>query len=110
MATIKIRDLEEGMTLARDVLDRNGRLIVSAGENITGKHLRMFKAWGVTEAGVEGSNGPGKTEGNVPENFWEKVPTEVRKHVEELFRYADKQHPAVAELMELCALRKMEPV
>jgi len=28
--------------------------------------------------------------------------------VDELFRYTDKQHPAIAELMELCILRKTE--
>ena len=107
MAKVKIRDLQEGMILADDVLDQNGMLILSAGQNITDKHLRTFKAWGVTEANVEGDQ-ERETEVCLTEKNAENVSAEVKKKVDELFRYTDKQHPAMAELMELCILRKME--
>lgn len=107
MAKVKLRDIQEGMILADDVIDQNGMLILSSGQNITDKHLRTFKAWGVTEVNIEDDR-QGETEVCLTEKNAENVSVEVKKQVDELFRYTEKQHPAMAELMEICILRKME--
>lgn len=54
MGKIALEDLQPGMVLARDVKDFSGRMILSTGMEITGKHLGIFRAWGITEADVAG--------------------------------------------------------
>lgn len=109
MANVRIKDLKQGMVLANHARDPNGRLLLSAGEEITGKLIRTFKAWGITEVDIEGhGDGERATEGLPSVINAEQVPTEVREEVDELFRYTDRQHPAIKELVELCTLRKMK--
>jgi len=107
MAKIKIKDLQEGKILASDVRDQNGMLILSQGREITGKHIHIFKAWGIPEVDIERV---AEEEITAPhaENIAKNLPDNVRGEVDELFRYVDVRHPAMAELMELCILRKME--
>ena len=107
MAKLKLKDLKEGMVLADHVMDQNGMMILSAGQKITSKYIKTFRAWGIAEVDVEG-NKERKIEESLPEKNLENISAEVKKKVDELFRYADKDHPAMAELMELCILRKME--
>ena len=106
MAKIKLRDLKEGMVLADPVRDHNGNMILSAGQKITGKHLKIFGAWGIVEVDVEGNAQVGAQNGS-PEDGLQKTSPGVEKAVKDLFRHADTEHPAMAELLELCILRKM---
>ena len=109
MANVRIKDLKPGMVLASHARDPNGRLLLSVGEEITGKHIRTFKAWGMTEVDIKGNGGEERvTEGRPPVINAEQVPTQVREEVDELFRYTDRQHPAIKEMVELCTLRKMK--
>ena len=55
MPKLKIRDLKEGMIIADHVMDQNGMMILSAGQEITSKHLKTFRAWGITEVDIEGN-------------------------------------------------------
>ncbi|MDA1110748.1 MAG: hypothetical protein O3A78_13205 [Nitrospinae bacterium] len=107
MVKVKIKDLQEGMILADNVRDQNGMLIVSQGQSISEKHLRTFKSWGITEIDIVESMGE-KDEADPPEKKEGNVSAGVKEQVDELFRYTNKQHPAIAELMELCILRKTE--
>jgi len=95
------------MILASDVKDRNGMLIASHGQRVSEKHLRTFKSWGITEVDIGESMG-GKTEAGLAKKEEVEVPEAVMADVDELFRYADKRHPAMVELMELCIVRKTE--
>lgn len=56
MAVINACDLVPGMVLAGDIILPNGRKLLPKGAVIEEKHLRIFKAWGVTEANVEGAD------------------------------------------------------
>ena len=107
MTKLKIKSLKEGMVLADDIRDHNGMLILSQGQIITEKHLRTFKSWGITEIDIEGAVEEEDKAGPIEKNE-KNIPAEVKEKVDELFRYTDKQHPAIAELMELCKLRKIE--
>ncbi len=99
------------MVLARHARDPNGRLLLREGEEITANHIRTFKAWGITELDIEG---PQTEDNSISEAPILKVPNQevsgqVKEDVDELFRYTDRQHPAIKELVELCTLRKMNP-
>jgi hypothetical protein len=107
MIAVKVQDLKEGMIPAKDVKDRDGRLILASGNNITTKHIKTFKAWGVTEVSVsDGSeDGRGSFPGQIVEPI--KIPREIQDEMGELFRYVDRDHPAMRELYDLCLTRKL---
>ena len=48
MGFVALEALGEGRVLAADVHDINGRLLLSKGQVIAAKHLRVLKIWGVT--------------------------------------------------------------
>ncbi|MFQ5450548.1 MAG: hypothetical protein ACE5E9_07945 [Nitrospinaceae bacterium] len=109
MKRVRTRDLKEGMVPEKDVRDRSGRLILASGQVITARHIRTFKAWGVTDVEVETpsseDSGEISADRDVPAP---PVPEKVKEEIENLFRFTDKSHPAMAELVDLCTLRKME--
>lgn len=107
MTKVKVKDLQGGMVLADDVRDQNGMLILAQGQSVSEKHLRTFKSWGITEIDID-VNGGGSGQADRTEKNERIVSVEVKEKVDELFQYTDKQHPAIAELIELCLLRKME--
>ena len=103
MAKVRIKYLKLGMVLASHARDPNGRLLLPAGEEITDKHIRTLKAWGIAEVDIEGNKDEaGQTSGKNGES----VPIQVQEEVDELFRYSNRKHPAIKELVELCVLRK----
>lgn len=106
MGKVRIKDLKMGMILASHARDPNGRLLLPAGEEITDKHIRTLKAWGIAEVDIEGDKDE-VSEGQPSVKNAEQVSTQVMEEVDELFRYTNKQHPAIKELIELCKLRKM---
>ena len=107
MGKVRIKELKMGMVLASHARDPNGRLLIPAGEEITDKHILTLKAWGIAEVDIEG-NEDEVSQGLSSVKKAEPVPTQVIEEVDELFRYTNKQHPAIKELIELCKLRKME--
>jgi hypothetical protein len=107
MGTFRIKDLKMGMILASHARDPNGRLLLPAGEEITDKNIRTLKAWGIAEVDIEGDEDE-VSEGQPSNKKSEQVPTQVIEEVDELFRYTNKKHPAIKEMIELCKLRKME--
>ena len=54
MGMVPLEQLETGMVLASDVLDRNGRMLLGAGAELNQKHLTIFRTWGVAEADIAG--------------------------------------------------------
>lgn len=109
MAIVKIKDLKQGMVLANHARDSNGRLLLTVGEVITDKHIRTFKAWGIVALDIKDSeDGDAVGEEAGAGGSVEQVPAQVKGDVDELFRYSNRQHPAIKELVELCILRKMD--
>jgi len=109
MVNVRVKDLKQGMILANHAKDPNGRLLLAIGEEITDKHIRTFKAWGITEVEIDSyRDEDGVIDGQPSEINVEQVPRQVREEMDELFRYTDSQHPIIKELIELCTLRKMK--
>ena len=95
MPFLTIDQLKPGMVLAVDVMDTNGRLLLSEGQSIALKHMNIFKMWGVPEVQVQ------HTEGSEPENKPALNPEAMRRVAEALkpaFSGNDLTHPAIAEI------------
>jgi hypothetical protein len=50
------------MVLAESVSTFRGRLLLPAGTTLTDKHIEKLKAWGVSEAEIEGHDDPSMEE------------------------------------------------
>lgn len=56
MGILNINDLKEGMTLAADVKNKHGNIMIKQGMVLTEKHIMLLKAWGIPDADVEGAD------------------------------------------------------
>jgi len=56
MGILNINDLKEGMTLAADVKNKHGNIMIKQGMTLTEKHIMLLKAWGIPDADVEGTD------------------------------------------------------
>ena len=99
--------IRPGMILSAAVHDRNGRLLMAAGGELTVTHLRIFQTWGIPEVEVAGDQETGP---DVPEEGTAVDPEELlqaEEQVKKLFCRADTDHPVVKELMKLAIIRKV---
>jgi hypothetical protein len=104
MAIIPIEDLEVGMKLAADIKNHLGQVLLGAGREITEKGLKVLKAWGITEADIEGL-GKEKAPGQEATRMDPALIREAEARLREQFRRTNLEHPFVQELFRLATLR-----
>ena len=107
MGKIAIENIETGMVLAGDVLDRSGRMLLGAGAELTQKHLVIFRTWGVLEADIVGL-GSDDAADQVPPDVDPVELAAAEQELAHLFRHTNRDHPAIIELMRYTALRKVQ--
>ena len=106
MKVIKLNDILPGMILAKEVKDRTGRVLLIAGNRLSENHIKIFRAWGITEVCTESEasqKGPEKKTVDTQSPVYKKA----EKELQELFRYTDMRNPVVKELFQLSLERKM---
>lgn len=107
MGVINLEDLKPDMLLDEDVLARNGRVLLRGGNRITEKHLGIFKAWGVTEASINGM-----TKDEAAASAAEEIDPAIFKAAEEKMRgrfiHSGTEHPLLAELLRVCIFRNIQ--
>jgi len=79
-------------------------VLLAAGQEITDKHVKIFKMWGVTDADVKGA----EQEDMVVQDMAEVDPMtyqDAEQVTLDKFRHADMNHPGVKNLhgLPLCA-------
>lgn len=105
MGLTQIDNLEVGMTLANDVLDRAGRLLLAAGVELSPKHLIVLRTWGIMEVdivGVEESD----QDNHLPAEITHEQLDTAMAALAPLFQNCGTDHPVMRELLRLAALRK----
>ena len=104
---VKVGNLKAGMVLASDLKAPNGRFILAKGAELSDKHTRMMKVWGVVEADIDGTD-----DAEVQEKA--RIDEETARRGEEiaslLLPPGDSDHGCLAELRRLCALRFTERI
>ena len=106
MGILALDNLAEGMVLKSDVFDRSGRLLLGCGAELSAKHLRMFRMWGISAVNIAGVD---DQTGGIP-HVADVDParlTQVENELRSLFRNSDLSSPAMGELFRLCLLRKV---
>lgn len=56
MPKVKIDGLQEGMIVAADVRNIDDMLLLPAGAELSARHLKVLRSWGITEVTVEASH------------------------------------------------------
>ncbi len=106
MAILSLDAIKPGMVLAGDVKDRNGRALLSAGAEITEKHIRIFKMWGIHSAPIQGEdkeNAPSNRSSEIDPNLLH----EAERKTAERFYHNDLNHPFIRELFRLVTLESL---
>ena len=106
MGKLNLDEIKPGMVLGADVTDRNGRVLLKNGLEISDRHLKILKQWGITDADIKGASREEITAqavGQLDQHALEKA-EQVHN---ELFRYTDRQNPFVNEIYRLCVLRSV---
>ncbi|MEE9465719.1 MAG: hypothetical protein V3W14_09145 [Candidatus Neomarinimicrobiota bacterium] len=104
MGIINIEDLQAGMVLAKDVTEARGQVLLTAGQTVQDNHLRIFKAWGVTEADVERVDQAELTS-SAADSVDPELSREVHDQANSLFMFNNLDHPAISQLYNLYVRR-----
>lgn len=108
MAIVPLESLEIGMVLKSAVCDRSGRLLLPAEAELSDKHLKIFRTWGVTEADIV-TDCENEVEDNSPAPISgdPAVIAAAEEEVGRLFIHNDPQQPLIKELIRICVTRKV---
>ncbi len=105
MSLVTINKIEQGMVLGEDLKDRDDRFLLPSGTNLTARHIKMLKMWGVIEANIEGI-----AQEDVEDNAISKIDPATIEMAEKIvrgrFRYSNTDHPAIQVLFRFCTLQK----
>ena len=105
MSKVPTENLIPGMILAADVRDRNGRLLLKAGTELTEKHLYILRTWGTVEADILDSDDNQENTGStnaIDSELWAAIEEEITP----LFSHTDLTHPAIKELLRIRIVRE----
>ncbi len=97
MALISIDDLQPEMILAKDATYHNGRVLLSAGTSLTGKHINIFKTWGLVEVDIEGITKE-EVEASKDEQLDPVLLQNAEKELLPIFQHANLNHPVLNEI------------
>jgi len=105
MGLVQIDNLAEGMLLAADTHDRNGRLLLTQGTELTNRHIRMFMTWGILKVDIQDYDEP-LSETSDSDEIAPELLQKAEEELKLLFRKNDLSYPAMAELFQHCLIRK----
>lgn len=103
MAYVTVQNAQAGMVLAAEVTDRRGRLLIPAGKELSAKHVRALRMWGVSHVEVQGE--PAACEPAAPLDPEARV--QIEAELDQHFRNTDQSHPFIKELRRICAARRV---
>jgi len=118
MVKLKIKNLRAGMTVAQDVKDLNGRVLLAADRRLTEKHLGILKKWGVDKVVVHETRTKAQApvaekraasdELSLPPGIPPELISKSKKECSEWFRFNNLEHPAVKELYRLAVIYRIK--
>ena len=105
MGYIAVENLEQGMVLDEDIHDINTRLLLSKGQKIAQKHIRILKIWGVMGVSVVGS--PKNKAAETPAMDDENV-ERVKDAINLVFQNADLNHSVLREIYKTSLIHRLK--
>jgi hypothetical protein len=96
------------MVLAEGVMDQRGRLLIPAGKEISERYLDALPKWGITHVEIEGEDTGSEDEMSEAVEPW--AVSKAMEVVDEHFLLANRSHPVMKELSEICVHRKAREI
>ena len=106
MALVSVDHAEPGMVLAAAVTDRQGRLLIPEGKELSDRHVQALKTWGITHVEIDGGDDATEQFSAADSESLE----EATEALEDLFSRIDREHPFLARLYDYCLDRKAHSV
>jgi hypothetical protein len=106
MALLEIDSLTPGMKVGKDVVEASGQVLLRAGTEISEKHLRVLRSWGIQQVDIEGPKPP-DTEDTLLSRASPELLDRAQASVGERFHHTDPAHPAITELMRLAVVAEL---
>lgn len=97
---VPVSGLREGMTLAADVIDARGRVIVPSGTSLGARQLKGLRTWGITTVDVRGDEAEAAEAVEPP-----PLDAQEEERVRSRFLHTDLEHEVTRRLLELSLLR-----
>lgn len=102
---VSLDDIQAGMTLASDLQEPGGRLLLPARTVLTERHLRYFQMWGILDADIEGDQVQTGLDQSHPAD--PALLAEAEARIASLFRHTDTNHPVVSQVLRHCVTREV---
>lgn len=104
MGVLHVDEVKVGQTLGEDIQTPQGMKIASKGNQVSERHLKAFKAWGVTKVLIQGtiSAEDGIEKEEVACDLGCQASIELIDHI---FSKTDKSNPFIYELYEVVVKR-----
>ena len=97
MAKISTQKLLAGMKVATPVVDPYGNILIAESEELTNKHLRLLKTWGVEEVTILDP----QEQGEMAAEGWDaSLISNCRKVLLPIFKKANLDHPVMEEVLK----------
>ncbi len=104
MGRVNIDSLEPGMVLASDLLTPEGRFLLPKGSVLQDTAIKTCKAWGVRQADIHGLDQEQLNDARLAQFDPEHL-EQSRVLLTPLFRCANADHPAMAEIIRIALER-----
>jgi len=85
------------MVLAADVQDRQGRILLKSGVELSEKHIRMLETWGITMIEIQGE----QAEAKPMDKFSEQEISEAQGLADQRFQTSNQAMPVIQHLKTL---------
>jgi len=94
MASVSISDVETGMVLIKDVVDKQNRVLLRGEVELTEKHIRILRTWGITTIEVDQGGEAGSSNEAYPAEWL----VEAQELVDAHFQTANQELPLIKRL------------
>lgn len=102
MVKLMIDELTPGMTLEEAVKNANGTVLIPSEVDLSEKHIRALKMWGIVAVAVKSDAQQGAgSGGSMDPALLEKA----KEAIKSVFVHANTDHPVMAEIFKQAAIR-----
>jgi hypothetical protein len=104
MGKINLSELKPGMILSADVSVSSIGMLLASGEEVTERHIQIFRKWGVPEVEIKGVT-QDEIQVQKMEQYDPVILQKAEKRLSDLFGRVAQDDPFINELKRLCLLR-----
>lgn len=106
MPKVKIDNAREGMVISRNVTNMDDMLLIPSGCELSARHLKLLRTWGIAEVEVEAGEEPDASQDPLAQ-LPPEVVAELKASLLAIFFQYDETLPIHSEVFRLALLRKI---